>query len=241
MMRVVVGVAVLSALVGVTACSSPPIEPAPVDQEAPAVTADTDIATLRRLAGQGNPEAQFVLGDRYQYGKGVVPDNTRAVAWYQRAADQGLADGQASLAIMYELGLGVPQDYAHAATLNRTAADQGHPMAQLHLGWAYAGGRGVPQDDAEAVAWFQKAAEQGFARAQLNLGFSYRDGQGVEQDYVEAFKWLSLAAARTVVDLQSTYAGDRDALAEVMTPVQLAEARARVADWQAAFEKRQPD
>ena len=239
-MRVMVGVAVLSALVGVTACSSTPSEPEPADLEASAVTADTDIATLRRLADQRDPEAQYFLGDRYQYGKGVVPDSARAVAWYQRAADQGLADGQASLAIMYELGLGVEQDYAQAAALNREAADQGHPLAQLHLGWAYAGGRGVPQDDAQAVAWFQKAADQGFATAQLNLGFSYRDGQGVEQDYVEALTWLNLATARAVVDLQSTYAGDRDALAEVMTPEQVAEAQKRAADWQAAFEKRQP-
>jgi len=241
MMRVMVVVAVLSALVGVTACSRPEREPVPTDQEAAVVTTDTDIATLRRLADQGNSEAQYLLGDRYQYGKGVVPDSTQAVAWYQQAADQGLADGQASLAIMYELGLGVEQDYAHAAALNRTAANQGHPLAQLHLGWAYAGGRGVPQDDAQTVRWFQRAADQGFARAQLNLGFSYRDGQGVEQDYIEALTWLNLAAARTAVDLQSTYAGDRDALATVMTPEQVAEAQTRAADWQAAFEKGQFD
>ena len=240
MMRVAVCVAVFSALVGMTACSSTPSEPEPAVLEAPAVTAHTDIPTLRRLADQGDPAAQYLLGDRYQYGKGVVPDSSQAVAWYQRAANQGFADGQASLAIMYELGLGVEQDYAHAAALNRTAADEEHPLAQLHLGWAYAGGRGVPQDDAQAVAWFRKAADQGLARAQLNLGFAYRDGQGLEQDYVEALKWLNLAATRAVVDLQSTYAGDRDALAKVMTPEQVVEAQTRTADWQAAFEKRQP-
>ena len=240
MMRVVVRVAALSALVGVTACSPPQSEPVPADPETPAVTADTDIATLRRLADQGNPEAQYALGDRHQYGKGIAPDNTQAAAWYQQAADQGLADGQASLAIMYELGLGVAQDHTQAAALNRKAADQGHPIAQLHLGWAYAGGRGVPEDHAEAVAWFQRSADQGFARAQLNLGFSYRDGQGVDQDYVEAHKWLSLAAARTTGAVQSTHAEERNALAEVMTPTQLAEVQKRAADWQAAFEKRSP-
>ena len=238
MMRFVVRVAMVSAVVGVSACSRQQSEPVPAGQETPAVTADTDIATLRRLADQGNPEAQHVLGDRYQYGKGVQPDNTRAVAWYQKAADQDLADGQAGLAIMYELGLGVPKDSAQAVAWNRKAADQGNPMAQLHLGWAYAGGQGIPQDDAQAVAWYQKSANQGFARAQLDLGFSYRDGQGVEQDYVEAHKWLDLAAARTIADLQSTYAADRDALAKEMTPAQLAEAQKRAADWQAAFEKR---
>ena len=241
MMRVMVRVAVLSAVVGMTACSQQQGESEPAGQQALAVTADTDLATLRRLADQGNPEAQYVLGDRFQYGKGVQPDSTRAVAWYQKAADQGLADGQVSLGIMYELGLGVPQDYAQAAAWNRKAADQGHALAQLYLGWAYAEGQGVPQDYSQTVAWHQKSADQGYARAQHDLGVSYRDGQGVAQDYVEAHKWLTLAAARTVADLQSTYTEDRDALAKLMTPAQLAEAQKRAADWQAAFEKRQPN
>ena len=63
----------------------------------------------------------------------------------------------------------------------------------------------------------------------------------MEQDYVDALTWLNLASARAVVDLQSAYARDRDALAKVMTPEQVVEAQARAADWQAAFETRQPE
>ena len=119
------------------------------------------------------------------------------------------------------------------------AADQGLADGQAGLAIMYELGLGVPKDYAQAVAWFQKSADQGYARAQRNLGFSYRDGQGVEQDYVEAHKWLSLAAAGAVADLQSTYAENRDALANVMTPAQLAEARQRAAEWRVAFERRQ--
>ena len=99
----------------------------------------------------------------------------------------------------------------------------------------------VPQDDAQAVAWYHKAADQGLAAAQVNLGVMYQEGEGVPQDDVEAHKWGSLAASRVTGDQQNGYAQTRDALAKQMTPEQLAEAQKRVADWQAAFEGRQPD
>ena len=67
----------------------------------------------------------------------------------------------------------------------------------------------------------------------------YRNGQGVPQDYVETQKWFNLVASRATDDHQKQYVETRDALAEQMTPAQLAEAQKRAADWQAAFEKRQ--
>ena len=59
MMRFVVCVAVLSAVVGVTACSQQQSETVPAGQPTPAftVTTETDIAALRLLADQGNAEA----------------------------------------------------------------------------------------------------------------------------------------------------------------------------------------
>ena len=121
------------------------------------------------------------------------------------------------------------------------AADQGHAEAQVSLGFMYATGRGVPEDDAQAVAWYREAADQGHAGAQFNLGVMYSNGEGAPQDYVEAHKWRSLAASRVTGDEQKQYAEARDALAKVMTPEQLGEAKKRAADWQAAFETRQPD
>ncbi len=69
----------------------------------------------------------------------------------------------------------------------------------------------------------------------------YHSGQGVPQDDVEAHKWGTLAASRVTGDQQKEYAETRDATANAMTPAQLAEVQKRVADWQAAFEKRQPN
>jgi TPR repeat protein len=73
----------------------------------------------------------------------------------------------------------------------------------------------------------------------LNLGAMYFAGRGLPQDYVEALKWRSLAAAYASTDEQKTFIDARDAVAKVMTPEQVAEAKKRANEWVAAFEKRQ--
>ena len=64
---------------------------------------------------------------------------------------------------------------------------------------------------------------------------------GVPQDDVEAYKWSDLAASRVTGDTQKRYSANRDALAEQMTPAQIAEAKRLAREWQAAFEKRQAE
>ena len=88
------------------------------------------------------------------------------------------------------------------------------------------------------MAWYRKAAEQGNSVAQYNLGSRYFKGEGVPQDYVESHKWRNLAASRASAENQKRYAEQRDAVAALMTPAQLAEAQQRASAWLAAFEKR---
>ena len=140
---------------------------------------------------------------------------------------------------MYLAGQGVPRDYAQAVRWTRLAVDQGFAAAQHNLGFMYANGRGVPQDYAQAVRWTRLAADQGDARAQYALGRSYFTGEGLPQDYVEAHKGANLAASRATGDYQKRYADERDALAKLMTPEQLAEAQQLARKWQAAFDARQ--
>ena len=85
----------------------------------------------------------------------------------------------------------------------------------------------------------RKAADQGHADAQYNLGSMYSNGQGVPQDYVEAHKWHNLAASRASAEDQKEYAENRDLLASLMTPQQIADAQQRATDWLAAFDARQ--
>lgn len=143
------------------------------------------------------------------------------VDWHLLYAEAGLGKAQHTLGFMYDRGRGVPQNYAEAVKWYRLAAEQGYAAAQFSLGIMYQKGHGVPQDYAEAVKWYQQAAEQGEARAQSNLGLMYAKGQGVPQDYVQAHMWLNLSAAAG----NSQATKNRDTVARLMTPSQIAEAQ----------------
>ena len=82
----------------------------------------------------------------------------------------------------------------------------------------------------------RKTAEYGLAVSQYMLGsiyggiypdYSYNYGEGVRQDFVKAYMWLSLAAA------QGNEFGrqNRDAAAELMTPVEVLKAEALARAW----------
>ena len=125
------------------------------------------------------------------------------------------------------------EDYTTALRLFRPLADQGDADAQSMLGLMYDLGRGVPQDYAQAVKWYRLAADQGYAWAQNNLGNMYELGQGVPQDYVEAHKLFNLAAASVSSgDTRERAVKNRDRVAGMMTPAQIAEAQKRAGEWQ---------
>ncbi len=63
----------------------------------------------RKDAEQGDPVAQWQLGDLYAAGRGVPKDYTEAIKWYRLSANQGNACAQCSLAFAYKWGQGVPK------------------------------------------------------------------------------------------------------------------------------------
>jgi len=90
----------------------------------------------------------------------------------------------------------------------------------------------VTQDYAQAVKWYRKAAEQGDADAQFNLALMYDNGQGVPQDYVQAHMWLNLAAAGLPPgEDRDSAVKNRDIVAKLMTPAQIAEAQRLAGKW----------
>ena len=110
-------------------------------------------------------------------------------------------------------------------------AEKNDPFAQFALGLMYKDGKGEDQDYVEAVKWFRKAAEQNDAKAQYFLGGMYENGRGVDKDYVEAYGWYNLASKTDVYT-----ANNRDELAKVMTPQQIAAAQKRTEEMQALVE-----
>ena len=59
--------------------------------------------TLKKLAEQGDANAQYKLGDAYDLGKlGLKKSEYQAIYWYEKAAEQGNGWAQISLASLYE-------------------------------------------------------------------------------------------------------------------------------------------
>ncbi|KAF9079517.1 hypothetical protein BGX27_006328, partial [Mortierella sp. AM989] len=63
-----------------------------------------DMKLLMNAAIEGDPNAQYNVGDIYQNAKGIPQDLFKAATWYLRAAIHGLAIAQYKLGQMYSHG-----------------------------------------------------------------------------------------------------------------------------------------
>ena len=125
-------------------------------------------------------------------------------------------------------------DYKSAHDKFLWLAKKENPGAQYGLGTIYENGWSVPQDYQQALTWYHLAARQGYAMAQLRLARMYYYGNGVSRDHIMAYVWSSLAAA------QGDEIGrkNRDRIAELMAPEQMAVAQGLVLKWALKYNKR---
>ena len=84
---------------------------------------NTNIATLKAKANNGDAEAQNNLGGAYFIGEGVEQSYSQAVYWWKKAAEQGLAAAQYNLGIAYYNGEGVEQSKSQALYWLRKACN----------------------------------------------------------------------------------------------------------------------
>ncbi len=143
------------------------------------------------LAGEIDAKAQYDLAGKYESGRGVKKDFTKALELYHSAATAGYAPAQSTLGYLYLYGEGIAQDLKQALEWNQKAADAGDMYGQTNLAVMYDEGIGVSQDKEKANFWYRKAANQGETHAQLNLGVNYWRGEGVPQDYSMAYRLLT--------------------------------------------------
>jgi TPR repeat protein len=168
-----------------------------------------DVNDILKSAEQGDPNAQFKVGNMYYHGQGISKNYEQAIKWYwkasekgdikwyQNAAENGNVEAQYILGHMYYRGQGVPRDYNEAAKWYQRAAEGGNTLAQVELGGMYEVGQGVPDNHQQAVKWYEKAAEQGYSEAQYRCGLMYFYGnreKGVSKDYQQAIKWFLKAS-----------------------------------------------
>jgi len=148
---------------------------------------------------QGDPEAHYQLGLRYEDGEGVPRNHEQAVQHYRMAAELGHGEALFALGRLHERGgwFGFKINDSEAVPWYEKAAQQGHGEAQYRLGIIYDSSekkRGVAKDDSKAVHYYQQAATQGHAQAQYALGRLYAKGVGVAKDEARALHWYEQAA-----------------------------------------------
>lgn len=96
-------------------------------------TQPKSLPDLRKLADQGDADAQYQMGVRYHDGEDVPQDDTRAVQWFQRAADQGDVAAQSALGAYYWRGRGVAADLSKAYVWSAIAMAQGDEISKSRL------------------------------------------------------------------------------------------------------------
>lgn len=87
---------------------------------------------IRKLADEGNAEAQYKLAKMYEEGLvGATEDYKEAAKWYLKAAEKGNAQAQYKMGTLYTLGKGVSKDRLAATKWFGKAAQQGYePVKQ---------------------------------------------------------------------------------------------------------------
>ena len=203
------------------------------------------LAKIRRLAEEGDADAQLELGEAYHDGRGVPQDYLKALAWHRKAADQLHLYALRNLGEMLEKGEGVPVDQAEACRYYCLAADialaaldgdcgnsKWDPDAIIDI-LCKGAERGHVKAQRVVVDWCRARAESGSEYGQFDLGDLYASGRWVPQAYVQAHMWFNLAATASTGDDQKKYSSAREAVAAKMTHQQIDEAQRLAREWEA--------
>lgn len=152
------------------------------------------IDSLTARAESGDANAQLLLAQMYQNGKGVAKDDAAAIQWYSKAADLGSVEAKYKLAQRYKNGIGIngdDKDTKRAFAYAHNAAELGHPMAQFVVGKMYLDGVGVDSNIASGMQWLTTAAGQGNPMAQYMLGdIAMKGSYGQARDWQKAVAWF---------------------------------------------------
>lgn len=122
-----------------------------------------------KLAEQGNPEAQYKVGEMYELGRGVPMDKAKAREWYNKSVKQGHQKSSYRLLYMDIETSGMNAERKQQMAQLQREAKAGISDAQYFLGRMYAHGVGVSKDLKEAQTWYSKATFNGVPEAESEL------------------------------------------------------------------------
>ncbi len=157
----------------------------------------------RRFAVEnGNPLAQFVLGQFYEQGWGRPKDRAEACRWFEQAAVGAIPTAAYFLGECLVDGLHRQAAPREAARWFRQAADLGHYYSLCSLAELYVRGNGVAREPEKGLAFCRQAAERGVVRAMHRMGRFRLEGDEPIRDPAAALQWFALAAKRNSIPAQ---------------------------------------
>lgn len=123
------------------------------------------VSEWRPLAQNGDPDAQFNMGQAYKLGRGVPSDLPVAIDWYRKAAAQGHMRAEDNLGLLlFQQG-----DRDRAIPYLDRAATRGEPRAQYIVGTALFNGDIMGKDWVRAYALMTRASASGLTQASTSL------------------------------------------------------------------------
>ncbi|NNC72986.1 MAG: hypothetical protein HKN78_08945 [Sphingomonadaceae bacterium] len=123
------------------------------------------VAEWQPLADNGDPDAQFNLGQAYKLGRGVPQDTERAQQLFGNAARQGHLQAEANYGLIhFQNG-----NREEAMPYIIRAANRGEPRAQYIYGTALFNGDLAPRDWPRAYAMMTGAAAAGLPQANASI------------------------------------------------------------------------
>ncbi len=149
----------------------------------------TEHEQMLQSALNGSASAQFETGLLFEYGRGVVQDDSIAAYWYEKSAAQGNNEAQYRLAVFYDNGWGKQQDKKGALELYMSAAENGNEMAQHDLGIMYFQGAGTPKSLLQAYKWMKIAVLSGNPLMDKHLSLIAME---MSTDEIEVAEYLAI-------------------------------------------------
>jgi TPR repeat protein len=156
-------------------------------------------------AGEGEVEAQALLGQILLDGQGIAQDQPLALRWFGIAAGRGHLMARNMLGRCHEHGWGCAADAGVAAQHYRVAAQAGLDWAMYNLANLLATGRGVTVDQPQALALYRQAAELGHAKSMNLLGRYLEEGRRCRADPSAGSASTGIAARRQAGDFRGQF------------------------------------
>ncbi len=133
---------------------------------------EATIDVIRAFADSGEHKAEFVLGEAYSDGRGVVQNKELSLYWYERSYKRGNAQAAIYLAFHYEeINERALSNRYYAVALERfrQEAKSNDGEAMRWLAMCYMNGWGVARDYDKMYQWLVAASAAGCKLATAEL------------------------------------------------------------------------